>query len=146
MAVSTYDPALHDLIFAGIRLNEGLADGTFIAVEFNAESFTKKVGADGSVTRARMADRSGSITLSLMQTSELNDVLSALHNADRVASNGAGVGALLLQDRGGSTKLQASSAWIAQQPGISLEMEASTRDWVIDFADGDAVHGGNADV
>jgi hypothetical protein len=141
--LKTYDPNLYDVIFAGVRLNEGTADGQFVQVEFNAPAFTKKVGADGTVTRARSADRSGSLTVTLMQTSAINDVLSGIHLADRSAPNGQGVGSLLIQDRAGTTVLRASKAWIADDPSVTLEMEATTREWVIDFADGYMFHGGN---
>lgn len=143
--LKTYDPNLYDVIFAGVRLNEGTADGQFIQVQTNAPPFSKKVGADGTVTRARSADRSGSMTVTLMQTSEINDTLSGILAADRAAANGSGVGALLIQDRAGSTVLRAAKAWIADDPDMSLELEASTRAWVIDFADGDITHGGNPD-
>jgi len=143
--LKTFDPNLYDLVFAGIRLNEGTADGQHIQVEFNSAGFTKKIGADGTVTRARMADRSGSVTVSLMQTSSINDSLSGIHLADRNAVNGQGVGALLLQDRNGTTVLTASKAWIADDPNVTIDLEATTRDWVIDFADGVMFHGGNAD-
>jgi hypothetical protein len=78
-----------------------------------------------------------------MQTSAINDVLSGIHLADRSAPNGQGVGSLLIQDRAGTTVLRASKAWIADDPSVTLEMEATTREWVIDFADGYMFHGGN---
>lgn len=141
----TYDPNLYDVIFAGIRLNEGTADGQFIQQTGNAPGFSKKIGGDGTVTRSRSADRSGSVTVTLMQSSAINDALSAIHSADLKAANGSGVGSLLIQDRNGSTVLQAAKAWISDDPDMTLELEATTRAWVIDYADGDMHHGGNAD-
>lgn len=143
--LKTYDPNLYDIVFAGVRLNEGTADGQFAQVQMNAPAFTKKVGGDGSVTRARSADRSGTLTVTLMQSSAINDVLSGIHNADRSAANGSGVGALLIQDRNGTTVLRAAKSWIADDPDMTLELEASTRPWTIDFADADVTHGGNAE-
>lgn len=145
MALKTYDAGRLDVSFAGIPLTEGLADGTFLTITPNAEGFSIKVGADGEVTRSRSRDRSATATLVLMQTSEANRRLSLLYAADRAATNGQGVGAFFVQDRGGETILEASKAFISDDPDVTFGPEAETREWTFILADYTPNHGGNPD-
>jgi hypothetical protein len=145
--VKTYDPKKIDVVLAGQRLNSGLADGTWLTYTSAAPGFSKKVGVDGEVTRTRSHDRSGEIRLTLMASSAINDVLSRLYADDRDGNaNGRGVGALLIQDRNGTTLLQASQAWISDDPDISFGAEVETREWVIEVADVQVTHGGLNDT
>ena len=109
--MKTYDPNQFDVIFAGYRLS-GFAEGSMISLTHEANSFTDKIGVDGGVTRERSADKRATLTVSLMQTSESNEDLSALYNADRDAANGSGVGELRIVDRAGTTVFEAAKAWI----------------------------------
>lgn len=143
--MKTYDPKKYDLIFLGIRLNEGLADGTFIKITPTSAGFTSKSGVDGEVTRSRMHDRRRTIEFTLMQTSAINDRLSAAYNADRDSTNGEGVGAFMLQDRNGTTQVD-GTAWVSQEPDLELAAEAGTRVWKLELVDGTATHGGNPSV
>lgn len=143
---TTYDPKKYDVILAGVRINEGLADGTWLTVTPEVQGFSKKVGADGKATRTRMSNRSGTVTLTLMQTSLINDILSGLYNADLQATNGEGTATLKIQDRAGNTSFLARSAWVANDPDISLDVEASTREWSIDYEEALPTHGGTPDL
>ncbi len=143
--MKTYDPKKHVIVFAGIPLNKGVADGTFLEIVSDGPGFTKKIGVDGEVTRSRSHNRSAQAKVTLMQTSEVNDRLSARYSADRAATVGQGVGVFYLQDLAGTTIGQASKAWIADDPDISLDATAGTRVWLIDLADWEVTHGGNAD-
>lgn len=145
MALKTYDPRKFDIVFAGIPINEGLADGTFLEITTTTPGFSSKAGVDGEVTRTRSHDRRATARITVMQTSEVNDRLSALYRADRAATNGLGVGTFFVQDRGGTTVLAASKAYIADDPDVTLEAEASTRTWTIELADYRPHHGGNPD-
>ena len=145
MALKTYDPKKYDIVFAGVLANEGLADGTFLSIDETTPGFSSKVGVDGEVTRTRSHDRRATATLTLMQTSEVNDLLSAIYSADLAATNGIGVGAFFVQDRAGTTVFEASKAYITKAPAATLEAEASTREWTIELSDYQFVHGGVAD-
>lgn len=145
MAQYTYDPARYTIVFAGIILNKGLADGTFLTISAVTPGFSSKAGVDGEVTRARSHDKRKTATLTLMQSSEVNDRLSALYNADRdpLQPNGRGVGVFYVQDLSGTTVLQASKAYIANDPDLTLGAEAETREWAFELSDVVApIHGG----
>ena len=57
MAVSTYNPDEVAIVFAGIPIS-GFADGTFLSVEQNEDSFTMQVGTDGEACRSKSNNRS----------------------------------------------------------------------------------------
>ncbi len=122
---------------------DGFADGTFVSIEQETATFTKVTGTDGKTTRSKTLNRSGSVTISVMQSSLANDKLSALHTLDRDAPNGAGVVPLYIRDRGGRALYTAAQAWIAEPPKPTFGREAESRDWVIDFAKIDRLDGGN---
>lgn len=145
MALKTYDPRKFDIVFAGILINEGLADGTFLNISTEGEGFTVKAGVDGEATRTRNHSRIATATITLMQTSEINDRLSALYEADRAAVNGQGVGSFFVQDRGGTTVLESSKAFISNDPDVTLDVEAGTREWTIILSDYRPQHGSASD-
>jgi Protein of unknown function (DUF3277) len=124
-----YDPAQILMTFNGIPI-VGYADGTFVEVERNEDSFTLLVGADGKGVRSRNQNRSGRIRFTLLQVSPSNDVLSQAAQADEVA--GAGVGACQVKDNFGSTVVHAPNAWVLKPATVSFAKEAGTREWEIE--------------
>lgn len=126
---TTYDPAFVVASFLGIPIS-GYADGTFIGVERNNESFTLMVGAGGEAARARSRNSSGKFTFTLMSTSPVNDLLSAAWHADELL--GTGVGPCIVKDLSGATLCLANNAWIQKAPKVEYGKEISTREWVIE--------------
>jgi hypothetical protein len=130
-----------DVLIAGVPVT-GFADGEFITIEF-PESFTLQKGSDGDNTRSRTNDTTARVTIKLMQSSPSNDILSALYNADRLARNGAGVGAFMVKDNQGRSLYVAPACWIVKHPDVSFDREAQPREWVIDVSDIQPFTGGN---
>lgn len=135
----TYDPGRVIISLFGANIT-GFADGTFIKIERNSDTFVKTVGADGKVARARQRDRSARITLTLLQTSPSNDVLSAAAEADEIA--GTGVGTFLMTDLNGTTEASAPNAWVAKPAAIEDGKEVGEREWMIDVDELDQNIGG----
>src|SRR5688572_26585332 len=117
MAVKTYDADQITLSIAGIPLG-GYADDEFCTIEMETDAFTDVVGSDGEVSRSKTKDRRATIMVKLMQTSDSNDLLSALMNTDLNAPNGAGVGALLIRDRGGRAIYTSDACWVSKEPDV----------------------------
>ena len=140
----TYDPNQYDVIFGGHRLS-GFAEGTFVQITPETPGFSDKAGVDGEVSRARKHDRRATCTVSLMQTSESNEVLSAAYEADRRSPNGSGVTSFRIVDKAGTTVFEASQAWIQAEPDVTLSDEPEGRDWEIRLADKTGTHGSNPD-
>jgi hypothetical protein len=140
MSVKTYNGAQVSIIFAGIPF-EGLADGTFVTIKRNSDSFTDQVGSDGEGARAATNDKSGTVTVTLMQTSLTNDALSSLARMDELI--GSGVAPLLVKDNSGRSIAQAETAWILKPADMEFGRELSNREWVFKTDDLDVHIGGN---
>jgi len=138
--VRTYDPKKVILTVGGTPIN-GYADGTFISVERENDTFTKQSGADGQVARAKTNDKTGMLTVTLQQTSLSNDTLSAIMKLDETTGNG--VVPISLTDKRGTTKMIAAQGWIRKPPVIEEAKEVSSREWTIDLANMEVFVGGN---
>jgi hypothetical protein len=142
MALKVYDPDQLSVSIAGIPVS-GYADGEFVRVEKESDAFADVVGTDGEVSRSKTNDGRGTITFMLMQTSDSNVLLSALHELDKNVPGGAGVGALLIRDAQGTSLYTAAECWISKEPDVSFDREPTSREWTLRCAKLIAVHGGN---
>ena len=140
MSVETYSPKRVEVIFGGVPLR-GFSDSTFILVERTSEAFTTNVGADGEASRTHNADRTGKITVTLQQTSDSNDYLSALVNADEISLQGQLP--ILVKDTNGRTLAESPCAWIDKVANSEFSAEISDREWVISCSELIMFVGGN---
>lgn len=137
-----YNPSEIAMSFAGIPIS-GYADGEFVTIEPQGDDWSDVVGTDGEVTRARTNDRRATVTFKLMQSSTVNDLLSAIRTADLLAPNGGGVGSFELRDLQGTTIATAPEAWILALPQSAYDREVGAREWKIRCAYLEMVVGGN---
>lgn len=138
--VQTFDPKKTLVTVAGLPIS-GYADGEAITVEREGDAFTKTTGADGYTARVKSNNRSGSITLTLLQTSHSNTILSALALADEKTN--AGVVPVSVKDLSGTSASYSGTAWIKKVPKQSYGKDISNREWVLDCADLEVMTGGN---
>lgn len=127
--VKTYDPKLFSCIVGG-KIMTGFSDGTYIKLERNEQAFNLKVGVTGEATRAKNNNRSGKVTITLMQSSDSNDALSTFAAADELTN--AGAVPVLIKDGSGSTVASAVTAWVQKYPNTEFQKEATTREWVLE--------------
>lgn len=139
--ITNYDPSRVAISWMGINIT-GFADGTFVEAERDEDGFSKYIGADGKVCRTRSLNRSGSITVTLMASSEVNDLLEVLATIDENVGLG-GVGPLMIRDLNGNTKCRATEAWVKKKPKVERAKEAGTVVWVFDCAVLETTAGGN---
>jgi len=142
MTTKVYDADQVTVSVAGIPLT-GYADGEFLTIQFETDAFDDVVGADGEVTRSKTMDYRATATIKLMQTSDSNDLLSALYNTDRAAPNGAGIGAFMVRDKQGRSVYSASECWVKKPPDVSFDRTPQPREWTIRIANLAAFTGGN---
>jgi len=135
----TYDPGKVTVNLAGSQLL-GFAPGTFITAERTEDTFTAVVGSAGETGRTRIRNKSGTITLTLMGTSLVNDVLSALVILDELT--GAGQGPLLIKSLDGTTLIAAESAWVKKPAVVEYSDEMPVYEWVIETASMETFAGG----
>ena len=108
----------------------GFGDNTYIKLERNEQAFNLKVGVTGEATRAKNNNRSGKVTITLMQSSSSNDDLSSFAAADELTNTGAVP--VLIKDGSGTTVASAVTAWVQKYPSTEFQKEATTREWVME--------------
>lgn len=131
MGFKVYDADQVKISINGIPITGGFADGEFLRIEWEGDAFSDVVGTDGEVTRSKTKDNRATATVLLMQTAEANLLLSAMHNADKLASGGAGVGPFLVEDLNGATLHESPQCWVMKSPDSTYDREATAREWPI---------------
>lgn len=140
--LKTYDPSTVSMFYGVIEM-QGFAQDAAIAVEHDEDDWSLVVGVDGEPTRSKTSNESATITVSLMQSSDVNILLSAERTLDKNTPGGTGGKALIIKDGSGTTLFAAESCWIQKAPGAELNREATTREWIFRTGEMEAVHGGN---
>lgn len=136
----TYDPRLILISFGGVPI-VGYADGTFLTVVRNNDMWAEVVGASGETSRGKSNDRSGLATLTLLQTSPSNDIISGFAIQDEVSN--VGVKPFLAKDGLGTTTLFSATGYVKKLPDSGYAKEVGSREWTIFLVDLQVFVGGN---
>lgn len=143
--MKTYDPkAVICTVVSpvlGVHIVSGFVDGTFLSIERDEQKFTKRVGADGEVSRSKRNNLTATATFTLKQTSSSNDFFSALANLDDLSSDG--VVSFFVKDGSGRTLVTSAEAWVETEAADSFGIEEEDRTWVIALASTQKFTGGN---
>jgi hypothetical protein len=138
--LKTYDFKSVAVIMGGVQAT-GLADGDAVTVEMDADAWNLLVGADGEATRSKSNNNAATVTLRLMQTSDMNDILTSYYQADKLANNGKFP--LMIKDNSGRSLHVAEQAWVQKLPAVNYGAEAGPREWVIRTGELVSTVGGN---
>lgn len=141
MVLKTFDPKEVSIVIGG-RAMTGIADGTHLTVSRNNDSYTLTVGAAGEGARSKSNDKSGTVVLTLLQTSSDNDYLSGLISADEL--NNSGIVPVAIIDNNGTTVVTAAEAWVRKPADLENADEASNREWTLECAELLMFLGGNS--
>lgn len=142
MSVRTYDPKQVIVTIGGVPMS-GFSDGTFLEVVRNEPTWNMVVGADGLVTRGKTNNFSGTLTLTLKQSSPSNDVLSAFLAVDEATN--AGVIPVLIKDLSGNSVYFSARAWINQYANSTFGKDISDRQWTLSLDEADIFVGSNSE-
>lgn len=140
--MKNYDPTQVAVNVAGAVMH-GFADGEFVTFEEDSDAFSDAVGTDGEVTRSKSSDARGTLTIKLMQSSDSNDILSAVFELDRSSPNGAGVFAASVEDLNGRSLHSGAECWVSKAPAVSYDRTPKPREWKIRIANTKRIDGGN---
>lgn len=138
--MQTYDPGQVIVTFGSIALTGGFSEDSFLKFDPADKLYSTKVGASGEVVRSRSRNRMGTFTLSLMQSSILNDLLTAIVTAGQLGQ--ADVYPFQIKDLNGTTLLVAKNAWIEDRPHAEWAKEAGQREWIFAGQEWVEFHGG----
>lgn len=134
MTVGTVNPKFNDIIIDGNKIT-GYADGTYLNAVRNSDAFETVSGADGHVARAKTNDSTSDVTITLLQTSRSNAVLSAI--AKRDEKDGSGLVEAVIEERNTGNKLDSAFVWVKKKPDIVYSKGIEARAWTLVFADVD---------
>ncbi len=129
MAINTYSPSDVDLLISGFKITAWES----ISIRRDNESYTFVKGIRGKNTRVRNYNKSASIELTVLQTSEVHDVLTEIHRRDAFVEENADLARLtiVLKDRSGTSAFQSEDAYITGLPDMKFSQDFDTRVWKI---------------
>ena len=137
--VNTYSPKDVILTIAGYQLTGWQT----ITISKTTKQFATIRGIRGKNTRTKIADSSATLTISLLQTSQGNDILSQIHDLDIKQSTGRIV--LMLRDNSGRSVFSSSEVYITGFPVASFSGQFEYRNWELFCQTTDTYNvGGNA--
>lgn len=122
----------------------GYADGSFLNITRVIPHATLYTGADATNVRVTRNVRNVDITLTLHQSAESNDVLSALLLKDEQERNLDWLFAITVKDTSGRSILSSTQAFIGTVPDQGFGTDIGTRDWVLHAVGSDTIIGGNS--
>ncbi len=126
---ATVDPASLNVMFGTHRL-AGWGPGDYVGVVYDVEAFNSLVGVDGLGAWAKNQNLAATVTLTLMQTSDSNDRMSAFHLADRATPNGIQL-PFVVREKGGRTLFTADKARILKIPDTVWSDTVQVRAWQV---------------
>lgn len=119
-------------LIIGPKKISGFEEGTEITAERDEDSFTKKTGVDGNVTRSKSNNFSGFMEFTLNHLSKSNAFLEAQAAIDE--RTGAGVLPVVLIDKSGKEKLLGTESWIVRPTNKTYGKDSAGRVWRLDMA------------
>jgi len=142
MGVRTYDPKQVIITIGGIPMS-GFSDGTFLEIDRNEPTWNTVVGADGLVTRGKTNNFTGTLTLTLKQSSPSNDILSGFMAIDEATNSG--VFPILVKDISGNSIYFAGRCWVTQYANSTFGKDISDRQWSLMMDEADMFVGSNSE-
>lgn len=124
-AINTYNAADVELIIAGYKVY----GWDKISLDRTVPGFTPYAGIRGKDTRVRNNKTSALLSLSIINTCPVNDVLSYVHELD--LELGTGRLEITLKDNSGRSVFSTTEAYIMKYPQVEFNSDIGYRVWPI---------------
>lgn len=124
----SWDPQQITLSFKGYEIS-GFMDGTFITAARAEDTWSISVGAQGDVVRVLNRNTSGTIVVTLQQTSMSNGILSQILAEDEQFYTG--IGDVQIKDLRGNTLIHGEEAWVMKPADAGFGKELEAREWTL---------------
>jgi len=121
----------------------GYVDGTFVSISRLVLGSEPYSGADVSNARVVRSNKNATVTLSLAQYSESNDILSQLLDNDSRARDSTWLFSVLIKDNTGRSEYFSRQCYIGGHPDSTFSTTLDTRDWAIHCVKLEQTIGGN---
>lgn len=109
----------------------GVMSGTFVEVEMSVDQSELSIGSDGEATLVIVPNRSGTIKITLQQSSPLNDIFTSMFIALQQKDTANGVQPYRLKDANGTTVVDAAQTVIQKPAKIVFGDKAEGREWTL---------------
>lgn len=132
--LASYSPEDVTIVLSNSKFSHfisGTSESSFISVTRTVPHAALTNGADGSNARVVRAIKNAEVTVTLMATSESNDVLSQLLALDEGSRDGTDCFSLTIKDNTGRTVMSSPQAFIGNTPDVDFGVEVTDRAWVI---------------
>lgn len=124
----------------------GYADGSFVSITRLLLGSEPYSSSDNSNARVVRANKNASITLSLAQTSESNDILSQLLKNDSITRDSTWLFSVLIKDNTGRSEYFSRQCYIGGHPDSNFSTAIDNRDWMIHCTKLEQNIGGNGQL
>ncbi len=138
-----YSPEDITVLLYGVYPLQGFVSGSFLTITKNLQPFVAERTTDGQVARLHNKDATYTVTLTLHNTADGNDVLTKLWQVDELLKKGKFP--LLIKDELGSSFFFSTTTWVEGIPDIEYSSEITSRTWVLRSAYAVVNIGGNGD-
>lgn len=125
--LKTFVPANVNISWGGIIL-EGFSTDSFVTVSRSSDNTTVQVGAAGDVGITKIADRTGTVEITLMQNSVTHRILSAIQTAQDVGDELYRAN-MTITDPSGSMICKIFNAHIQTPPEVTLGADQNEKTW-----------------
>ena len=128
----SYIPESVNCLIGGIIPVEGFVDGTFISVDKDEMPYSSIRMPDGTIARKKNNSQTYTITITLHNGAETNNLLTKMWQIDELTDRGKFP--LLIKDQSGSDLLFSTESWIEGIPSMTKSNAIDSRVWVIKSA------------
>ena len=139
-----YCPESVQCLIAGFIPITGFVDGTFISVDKDEMPYSSVRMPDGTIARKYNNSQTYTITITLHNGAETNNLLTKMWQVDELTQ--IGKFSLLIKDQSGSDLLFSTESWIEGIPSLTKSNAIDSRVWVIKSAFATINVGGNEEV
>lgn len=130
--IFNYCPESVNCLIGGIIPVEGFVDGTFISVDKDEMPYSSVRMPDGTIARKKNNSQTYTITITLHNGAETNNLLTKMWQLDELTDRGKFP--LLIKDQSGSDLLFSTESWIEGIPSMAKSNAIDSRVWVIKSA------------
>ncbi len=141
-ALKVYSIAEHSFDFAGLPCDSGRGPEEVFTYDQKEPNYSYKAGVDGEGTFSENKVTYTEFKLTLMQSSDYNQVLSAILNGDIATEGGVGIGPLSCRDLQGVTVI-AGLARILGPPAQKRGKTCDVNVWTFGVHSPQRLDGGN---
>lgn len=125
--IKTYAPQEVKIAWAGFPLT-GYSDGEFINIAVNSDVTDEVVGAAGDVALTKIANWTGTVTLTLLQNAESNLYLSGIYAAQQRAADIVREN-MTIVDPSGSTLYECRDTHLKRASDVVLSDGQNSKQW-----------------